>query len=203
MNFLFLLFYDIISTTFGGDIIKTLEEVRDEIIIIENEIEESCFYSGRSSKSYREVMNRLSELYDIEKLLKSKKLISGEEIDIYETRSIGDVVYYLISLHDTLNLVGFIKVNYSDSVDNFYGNVGYEIKEEYRGNSYAYKALYLLSDVMIERGLFEIVLRINEENIPSLMTAKKIGADFVSHGTKAHPYDKYHVNLKEKVKKLC
>ncbi len=179
-----------------------MEDVRRDICILEDRISSELLYNSRDKDVYKDAMRRLYSLKDEAQILRSDKVAVSAEIDIYEKKFLGKKVNYFITLHDSYEIIGYVQVNYHDVVDPFYGNVGYEIKEEYRGHSYAYKALELLSSVMVERGLIEPLICIKDDNYPSINTAMKFGARIVKPSTKIHPYSKYSLDLRKKVKSM-
>lgn len=83
-----------------------------------------------------------------------------------------------IYLHNTNEFVGTIWYDEGNDKEfvKYYGNVGYKIKEEYRGNKYALKALKLLKDIMLDDDVKTMIFSILPENIASRKTAEKFGA---------------------------
>lgn len=63
----------------------------------------------------------------------------------------------------------------------YYGNIGYVIYVPYRGHHFAYKACLALIALMKGKikGLQEIVITCNPENIASKKTIQKLGCDYV------------------------
>ena len=61
----------------------------------------------------------------------------------------------------------------------FNGNVGYEIDSEYRGHNYAYKACELIIPVAKYHGMNFIYITCDFDNIPSIKTIEKLGAEFL------------------------
>ena len=202
MFYILLFLWYNVSWFFGGDNIRTLEDVRRDICILEDRISSDLLYNYRTGEDYRGAMKRLNGLRDEALILSSERIAYSDEIDIYEKKFLGKKVNYFITIHDSYEIVGYVQVNYNDVVDPFYGNVGYEIKEEYRGHSYAYKALELLSSIMVDRGLVEPLICIKDDNYPSISTAKKFGARVVKASTEIHPYSKYSLDLRQKVKSI-
>lgn len=60
--------------------------------------------------------------------------------------------------------------------DNTYwgGNIGYYIYEKFRGHGYAYEACLLLFEIAKVKGLSEIYITCNPENIASKRTCEKL-----------------------------
>lgn len=83
-----------------------------------------------------------------------------------------------IYLHDTDDFIGTIWFDEGNDEDfsKYCGNVGYDIKKQYRGNNYALKALKLLKDVMLDDDIKNMIFSISPDNIASRRTAEKFGA---------------------------
>ena len=62
----------------------------------------------------------------------------------------------------------------------YYGNVGYNIKESYRGHHYAYYACKILFKIAKEEfGLKELIITCNPDNDASYKTLKRLGGKLV------------------------
>lgn len=62
----------------------------------------------------------------------------------------------------------------------YYGNVGYNIKETYRGHHYAYYACKILFKIAKEEfGLKELIITCNPDNDASYKTLKRLGGKLV------------------------
>lgn len=62
----------------------------------------------------------------------------------------------------------------------YYGNVGYNIKESYRGHHYAYYACKILFKIAKEEfGMKELIITCNPDNDASYKTLKRLGGKFV------------------------
>lgn len=62
----------------------------------------------------------------------------------------------------------------------YYGNVGYNIKETYRGHHYAYYACKILFKIAKEEfGLNELIITCNPDNDASYKTLKRLGGKLV------------------------
>lgn len=57
----------------------------------------------------------------------------------------------------------------------FGGNIGYSIREEFRGHHYAGKACLLLFDLARRHGMEEIIITCNPDNWPSRKTCEYVG----------------------------
>ena len=58
------------------------------------------------------------------------------------------------------------------------GNIGYQVKEEYRGKGYAVAACYLLCSLARRHGMKELFITCTPDNHPSQRVCEKIGAKF-------------------------
>ena len=118
-------------------------------------------------------------MYDIEKF---KVIATDNEIDLAVPCYVDEPYEYLdIYLHNTNTYIGYIWYDNSDDFElmKYYGNVGYEIKEEYRGNHYALKALKILKEIMIRKKIKSMIFSIEPNNSYSINVAKQIGAEKV------------------------
>lgn len=62
----------------------------------------------------------------------------------------------------------------------YYGNVGYNIKESYRGHHYAYYACKVLFKIAKEEfGMKELIITCNPDNDASYKTLKRLGGKLV------------------------
>ena len=57
------------------------------------------------------------------------------------------------------------------------GHIGYDVKPEFRGNNYAARASRLLFALAYSHGLKEVYLNVDPQNIPSVKTCEKMGAE--------------------------
>ncbi|QIK69669.1 GNAT family N-acetyltransferase [Erysipelothrix sp. HDW6C] len=63
----------------------------------------------------------------------------------------------------------------------FYGNIGYVIYPPYRGHGIAYHACLDLFSILKEtkKGMHEVILTCNPDNIPSQKTIAKLGGQYI------------------------
>lgn len=85
---------------------------------------------------------------------------------------------YIIYLHNTKIIVGDIDYRGYHTSD-FFGDVGYNINARFAGNNYAYHALVLLSEKLNEDGIIDFWISTRKENLPSLKTIEKYGANLI------------------------
>jgi tagatose 1,6-diphosphate aldolase len=96
--------------------------------------------------------------------------------------------YYAIYDTSLLNKIGQCGIRLTDSVDQYLGNIEYEIFEPYQGNHYAYKASVLLSEVALLFGYKKVTITANPTNLASIKTIEKLGAKhlYVKDVPKSH-----------------
>lgn len=129
---------------------------------------------------------------ELEKIKKADYSDGELDLIINEHKGNGDRdVYYDIRLTDTPVYIGEIRVTYANPVK-FFGDIGYELKKEYRGNGYMLKALNVLKEPLRERGLTHPRLTVYPSNIPSVKTIEKFGGKKVET---TGFYDIYEVDL--------
>lgn len=130
---------------------------------------------------------------------RKKHLYKGEIVDLVERARVSEktsfdgvpTVFYDIYLSDSnltgSNLTGSnLKVGKcdlrlkNDGFMYYYGNVGYNIKESYRGHHYAYYACKILFKIAKEEfGLKELIITCNPDNDASYKTLKRLGGKLV------------------------
>ncbi len=83
-----------------------------------------------------------------------------------------------IYLHGTNKLIG--NIWFDKDIDSefvkYYGNVGYYIKEEYRGNNYSLNALKILKSIIKKKGIPKMLFSVDESNIVSRKVLDKFKA---------------------------
>lgn len=172
------------------EIIKEISDIYKEIQNVENKI-------ANMKAVDKDLLERYSyELFQLK--LKMQKLeneaylyikpnYEDEEIDLY-IKNIHDTfdnnpdnLSYIITLHGTKTKVGMINVRFSLlKSEEYLGNIGARINEEYRGRRYVKKAFVLLKDVLLERGLTKPIMTVNINNTSSIKAINAIGAKKVS-----------------------
>ncbi|WP_409292591.1 GNAT family N-acetyltransferase [Peribacillus sp. SCS-37] len=114
--------------------------------------------------------------------------IKGDEIDlIVEKRLQGDpkrswvpTYFYHIVKSGSDIPIGKIDLRIGFNENTYYGgNIGYSVKEEYRGHHYAGKACLLIKQAAIAHGLDKVIITCNPDNIPSRKTCEYIGARLI------------------------
>ena len=135
---------------------------------------------------------------------RKKRLYKGEIVDLVERARVSEktsfdgvpTVFYDIFLSGSnltgsnltgSNLTGSnLKVGKcdlrlkNDGFMYYYGNVGYNIKESYRGHHYAYYACKILFKIAKEEfGMKELIITCNPDNDASYKTLKRLGGKLV------------------------
>ena len=167
--------------------------------------EEKIFGSDTLDKTtIEEMIGLLKEEYfkivDELEVIKKADYSDGElDLLINEHKGNGtNDVWYDIRLTNTPVYIGEIRVTYCNPI-RFLGDVGYELKKEYRGHGYMLKALNVLKEPLIERGLIHPKFTVFPSNIPSVKTIEHFGGKKV--GTTGF-YDIYEADLEEDAKKI-
>lgn len=101
--------------------------------------------------------------------------LTDGEIDIYINGNEGDISFQgIIFLHNTPLEVGVIE--YRGPCDaKWLGDIGYTINEEHRGHNYALKALELISQVILSKGIDKVTITTQKNNVASVKTIEKFG----------------------------
>ena len=92
----------------------------------------------------------------------------------------NDISYNIIQLSNNKN-IGYIDIRPTITPYLYYfGQIGYHIYPEFRGNNYAYKACLLLFELAKkEYNLNEIIITCSPDNIPSLKTLNKLNGELI------------------------
>lgn len=171
-----------------------LTEITKQINTIENKIAElELKFGGYPTKSQDDILFHLNEkLYELKQkrivLLSSKPTYTDEEIDLYLWAITSQNHEWIITIHNEQEPVGTIGIDYTRN----FSNINYIIKEQYRGNKYASKALKLLKNEMLKNGLSKPNIYIEPTNYASITTALSIGGQLVSESEAMNIYE---VNL--------
>lgn len=101
------------------------------------------------------------------------KLISENPAD--NKKKYVPSINYEIVLDDPSMVVGRCVLRLGHNDNTFWGgNIGYYVDEKYRGHGYAYEACLLLFETAKARGLNELYITCNPENIASKKTCEKL-----------------------------
>lgn len=180
---------------------RTKEEVRQELALVESKIRDLCFNSFQAENKKNEYwsLKDISEgLRDELRFFEFKIIATDEELDIYENPIERSNKKYHITLHGIPREIGLIEICYDTTVVRSRGHIGYEMDERYRGNSYMSKALELLVDEMLSRNLDNPTLAVYPSNIPSIRTVEKFGGEIIHEAQNRFDWNIYRVDLKSK-----
>jgi predicted acetyltransferase len=73
-----------------------------------------------------------------------------------------------------------LRLNAADNLEFFYdGNLGYIIREEFRGKGFAVRACLLASRIATLEGMNELIINCNDQNASSIRVIEKLGAEFI------------------------
>lgn len=112
--------------------------------------------------------------FQIKRYERKPDLTDGE-IDIYLEEHPGKPQFRCsIYLHNIPIEIGGLE--YRGPVDiSWLGDIGYDIYPPFRGHNYAYKALNLVKDKIVSRGIDSVIITTDYDNIPSQRTIEKFG----------------------------
>ena len=101
------------------------------------------------------------------------KLIRKNPID--DIKKYVPSIEYEIVIDSKREVVGrcVLRIGHNDNTY-WGGNIGYCIYEKFRGHGYAYEACLLLFEIAKAKGLSEIYITCNPENIASKRTCEKL-----------------------------
>lgn len=174
--------------------LKMLEE---ELQTISSEIS-STNLSTKTKDEREELYLRRRKLQELKEILSSEKIASSDEIDLYEVNVSYATKHYKITLHNQFDVIGCIRVTYLRNITYKPGNIGYEIDEKYRGHNYTIKALEMLSDTILEKGLIKPILSAYPHNLASNHIIQKFGGNLIASRKNGFPYNVYEVDLLKK-----
>ena len=89
--------------------------------------------------------------------------------------------YYDILEHKTSLKVGSIDLRLTMNEDMYYyGHIGYNILQKYRGHNYAYYAcLLVFKEAKEKHHMNELIITCNPDNTPSYKILKKLGGELI------------------------
>jgi predicted acetyltransferase len=69
------------------------------------------------------------------------------------------------------------------------GHIGYDVREQFRGNHYAERSCHLLFPLAFSHGLKQVFLNVDPNNLPSIRTCERLGSMRLEtiHIKKDHP----------------
>ena len=115
-----------------------------------------------------------------------KNKLIGEKIEVVLTdiakakQTSVDSLFYNIYLKNSQTLIGRCDVRLGYNEEIYYiGNVGFSIKEEFRGNGFAVECVNLLKIVFKENNMNRIYIVNNPDNHSCIRVCEKLGAKFI------------------------
>lgn len=183
-------------------------EVANEINKLQSDINNLQELDYQILHQYTDALFKLKrklQILEDKSYLERKPDLESDEIDLY-LKNIHDLketspdkYSYIITLHGTKTKVGVMDIRFSLlESEKYLGNIGSEIKEEYRGNRYAKKAFVLLKDVMLSHGLKRPIFTVVTSNISSISSLSNIGAEKVEFVKNVEePYYIYEYDLEK------
>lgn len=159
---------------------EELEKKLSELQEIRKRLEEKKYDEDindlEKEYTYYEINIVEDSILDIKRKLYFLKAPSkeGNIVDIREYGSGKKVKNYIICIHNTIEVVGNISYRGYHTKKSL-GDIGYEIKEKYRGNNYAYYALCLLGEMLKEKDINDFWIAVEKGNYASIKTIEKYG----------------------------
>lgn len=144
-----------------------------------------------------QLQRKLFEIQPLINIYEGNPDLTDDEIDIYITpdqRGIG--FEGKIFLHGTQTEIGYIAYRGSGGVT-WLGDISYRIHPEYRGNNFAYKALNLIQDIILSKGIDRVIITTYPDNLSSIRTIEKFGGVLIPHDDEG--YLAYECHLVPKV----
>ncbi len=123
------------------------------------------------------------------------------EIKLVVDRIIGGEYSYRICLCENGAHIGYcdLRTRHNESMY-YFGNIGYRIFPNYRGNNYAYKACLMLFDVAKELDMRYLIITVSPENIASVKTCEKLNGEYIETVNVPSWHPLYSMN--ERVKRV-
>lgn len=134
-------------------------------------------------------------------------VIKGEEIDLHLIKTATEnteknwvpAYHFNISLSGSSTPIGKIDIRIGYNENLYYGgHIGYSVNEEYRGNRYAAKAVWLLRKVAHAHEMEKLFITCNPDNIASRKTCEYVGANLLEIVNVPENNDMYQRGEKEK-----
>lgn len=162
---------------------RTVIEIQDKIKVLEEKINsmEALYFKNSKNIDYSEIRLLWNEVSKLKQkiLFLEGPTYSSENLDLYLDRDanlIGkECEIFKIFLAGSNIFIGTIRVTYDNMRDNFLGNIGYELKREYRGNGYMLETLNILRKPLINKGLTKPIITTKKDNYASIKTIKNYG----------------------------
>jgi len=122
-----------------------------------------------------------------------------------ENEALEQIPAYLFDIvfHDGTRIGQIdLRIGTTDSLLMYGGQVGYGIDKTYRGKGYAANACELLKYIALELGFDELWLTCNPDNIASVKTCERIGAQYIERVDLPRNTELWHRGDREKLRFL-
>lgn len=104
------------------------------------------------------------------------ELILDEKKDGNKQKGLLPAYHFNMINHETKELMGHIRLRIGQESDVMYfGNIGYDVEEKYRGNKYAARSLKLILPFAFKLGLDNVWISCNPDNIASKRSCEIAG----------------------------
>lgn len=122
---------------------------------------------------------------------KSLTIREFKRFDADPTKNLVPSIIYDVVLGD--DVIGKLSLRLGDNENIYFGgHLGYTIYEAYRGHGYAYQACELLREVASDEGFSHLIITCNPDNMPSIRTCEKLGAELIEEVDVPEHNDMYH-----------
>ena len=122
-------------------------------------------------------------------LMQPKEMIRGATLSLIlekcspADKKTGFVPAYLFSImiNDSSLKIGHlhIRLEVTQDIELYSGQIGYEVDPDFRGSNYAYKACLLVTGLLMRHGFSHIFITCSPDNTPSKKIIEKLGAQFI------------------------
>lgn len=190
------------------DIVNEIYQISNKINELQTKLESMDRKTEDENQLFEKTIYDLfqlkAKLQQLEKkvYLEMNPSVVGEEIDLYlknihnQLEKNPDKFEYVITIHDTKTVIGMIEVRFKLLESEMeLGNIGANIKEEYRGKRYSKMAFELLRDTMLEHGLRKPIFTVKPDNYSSIRSLNAIGAKLIENENNNASYYSYEYDL--------
>ena len=106
--------------------------------------------------------------------------LENENIKLVTYRITDDSYIYKIYRKETNEHVGFCDLRVGhDTMLYYFGNIGYRIFPQFRGNNYAYQASLLLFKLAKKLEMGYVIITVSPENRPSVRVCQKLNGTYL------------------------
>lgn len=168
---------------------KTLSDIQDKTFLLrlQNKMEMEQL---RTNLQLERIKNEI-------RVYESEPDLNDGEISIYLSENENSICFKgIIFLYNSPVCIGNIEYRGNNN-DHWLGDIGYNIDIPFRGHNYAYKALKLIREKIINRGIDKVIITTHSDNIASQRTIEKFGGRKID-STLEHVY-RYECDLSLKL----